>query len=135
MSNAVFATLFAPVFFLLFITPVGGWMRLSPLSQGMLTLLMPVIGLIMVLPMDVKHRKRATYFMTCEVLLAFATLVFDAIPGILIRINESVLDEIGVVPGVQPDWFPSPLRDQQLSGEILWVVAEVADLPILLVSL
>lgn len=26
---------------------------------------------------------------------------------------------------------PSPLRDQQLSGDLLWFIAEIADIPVL----
>ncbi|MBK5238159.1 MAG: cytochrome c oxidase assembly protein [Actinomycetales bacterium] len=28
-------------------------------------------------------------------------------------------------------WFPNPLRDQQLSGDLLWAIAEVVDIPVL----
>jgi cytochrome c oxidase assembly factor CtaG len=133
MSNAVFATLFALFFFLLFITPLGGSMRQSSTWQGFITVVTPLVGLFMILPMDVRRHKQATLFMTFELLIAFATLVLDAIPGILIRINEKVLDGVGQLGGLQPPWFPNPLRDQQLSGDILWVIAEVADVPILII--
>ena len=29
-------------------------------------------------------------------------------------------------------WFPSQLRDQQLSGDLLWFIAEVSDIPVLI---
>jgi len=38
---------------------------------------------------------------------------------------------VGTVAGVLPLWFPSPLRDQQLSGDLLWAIAEIVDIPVL----
>ena len=43
-----------------------------------------------------------------------------------------MLDGVGAVAGQLPAWFPGPLTDQHWSGDFLWSIAEVADLPILL---
>jgi cytochrome c oxidase assembly factor CtaG len=37
------------------------------------------------------------------------------------------------VAGPHPEWWPSPLRDQQLSGDLLWFIAELADVPVLII--
>jgi cytochrome c oxidase assembly factor CtaG len=34
--------------------------------------------------------------------------------------------------GNQPAWFPSPLRDQQLAGDLMWFLAETVDLPLII---
>jgi cytochrome c oxidase assembly factor CtaG len=66
-------------------------------------------------------------------LLAFVELVIDAIPGILIRLSGTVLDKLPAISGVHPIWWPSPIRDQQLSGDLLWFIAEIADIPVLII--
>ena len=68
--------------------------------------------------------------MTAEFLLAFVELMLDAIPGIVLRITNSVLDHATTM-AAGPAWFPSPLRDQHLAGDLLWFIAEVADVPVL----
>jgi cytochrome c oxidase assembly factor CtaG len=37
------------------------------------------------------------------------------------------------VLGSLPAWFPSSYHDQHLSGDLLWFIAEIADLPVLIV--
>ena len=55
----------------------------------------------------------------------------EAVPGIVLRITNHVLDG-SVVQAVGQPWFPSPLRDQHLAGDLLWFIAEVADVPVLI---
>jgi cytochrome c oxidase assembly factor CtaG len=57
--------------------------------------------------------------------------MLDAIPGIVLRITNPVLDGATVMVS-GPAWFPSPLRDQHLAGDLLWFIAEVADVPVLI---
>jgi putative membrane protein len=58
-------------------------------------------------------------------------LVLDAVPGIVLRLHKSLatsyFDHLAVHA-----WTPSHLHDQQTAGSVLWVVAEVIDLPFLL---
>ncbi len=68
--------------------------------------------------------------MTVEFLLAFVELLLDAVPGIVLRVSNHVLDG-SLVHAVGQPWFPSPLRDQHLAGDLLWFIAEVADVPVL----
>ena len=60
-----------------------------------------------------------------------AELVLDAIPGLLLRLNDGILDHAPAIVGRLPLWFPTPLHDQHLSGDLLWFIAEVADVPVL----
>jgi putative membrane protein len=57
--------------------------------------------------------------------------MLDAIPRLLLRLNDGVLDRAPAIVGRMPFWFPTPLHDQHLSGDLLWFIAEVADVPIL----
>jgi cytochrome c oxidase assembly factor CtaG len=131
-GNAVFAPIFALAAFSVFLTPIAGNLRESPLAGAILTVAVPIVGLLMVLPIVEHTTQRTSFFITVEFLLVFVELVIDAIPGILMRLNGSVLDGVGPVLGSLPDWFPNPLHDQHLAGDFLWFIAEVADLPVLI---
>lgn len=128
-GNAMFATLFAAGLFALLLTPLAHLARSSGVAQNALTLAVPVVGLAMVLPMVEDAGRRTSLFITVEFLLAFVELVLDAVPGILLRISDTLFD---TATAVGPSWFPSPLRDQHLSGDLLWFIAEIADVPVLI---
>jgi cytochrome c oxidase assembly factor CtaG len=131
-GNAVFAPVFAFAAFCVFLTPLAGSLRESPAAGGILTLGVPLVGLLMVLPIVEHTTQRTSFFITVEFLLVFVELVMDAIPGILLRLNDSVLDKVGPVLGAVPGWFPNALHDQHLSGDLLWFIAEIADVPVLI---
>jgi cytochrome c oxidase assembly factor CtaG len=133
MGNAIFAPVVALVGFCLFLTPLAAALRLDPGWQVAITIGVPLAGLLMVLPVSDSGLVRTSLFITAEFMLAFVELVLDAIPGILLRLNETVLDHAPAVLGVLPPWFPSPLHDQHLSGDFLWFIAEIADIPVLIV--
>ena len=132
LGNAVVEPLVTVMIFAIFLTPIAGVLRLSPIGQGVITILIPAIGLLLVLPLIEYSSHRTAFFVTVEFLLAFVALIIDAIPGIAIRISGTVLDGLGTVAGAHPVWYPGPLRDQQLSGDLLWFIAELADVPVLI---
>ncbi len=132
MGNAVFGPVFALAAFSVFLTPLSGVLRASPVAQDALGVLVPVVGLIMVLPLTELVVARTGLFIAAEFLLAFVELVLDAVPGIVLRLNDVILDHAAPVTAAVPWWFPSPVRDQQLSGDLLWFIAEIADIPILI---
>lgn len=131
-GNAVFAPMFALAAFLVFLTPVAGMLRENPVSAGIMTVAIPVVGLLMVLPVVEHTTQRTSFFITVEFLLVFAELLVDAIPGILLRLNNTVLDRAPAVMGSLPSWFPTAYHDQHLSGDLLWFIAEVVDVPVLI---
>jgi cytochrome c oxidase assembly factor CtaG len=63
-------------------------------------------------------------------LIAFVELIADAVPGILLRLHTTVIGASVHLSAV-PAWVPTPLRDQQLSGDVLWFIGEAIDLPFL----
>ena len=133
LGNAVIAPLVTVAIFSIFMTPLAGILRTSVIGRGAITVIIPLIGLLLVLPLIEYSAHRTAFFVTVEFLLAFVELVIDAIPGIVIRITGTVLDGVGAIAGAHPVWFPSPLRDQQLSGDLLWFIAEIADVPVLII--
>jgi putative membrane protein len=133
LGNAVVEPFVTVLIFAVFLTPLAGDLRLSPFGQAGVTVLIPAIGLLLVLPLIEYSERRTAFFVTVEFLLAFVALIIDAIPGILIRLSGTVLDGLGAVAGAHPSWYPNPLRDQQLSGDLLWFIAELADVPVLII--
>ena len=132
VGNAVFAPLFALAAFSIFLTPIAGVLRQSPVAEASVGVIVPLIGLLMVLPITELTRQRTSFFIAAEFLLAFVELVVDAIPGIVLRLNDVILDRVPAAVGNLPAWFPSVLHDQHLSGDYLWFIAELADIPILI---
>jgi putative membrane protein len=132
VGNAVFAPVFALAAFSVFLTPLAGSLRESSTAGAILTIAVPVIGLLMVLPIVEPASQRTSFYITVEFLLVFAELVMDAIPGILLRLNNHILDGLGTIAGAVPLWFPSAYHDQHLSGDFLWFIAEIADVPVLI---
>ena len=132
-GNAVFAPLFALAAFMVFLTPLAGVVRQSSAGEAIISIAVPVIGLLMVLPIIEHTTQSSSFIITVEFMLVFVELVIDAIPGILLRLNDSILDHVGPVLGQLPAWFPSSYHDQHLSGDFLWFIAEIADLPVLIV--
>jgi cytochrome c oxidase assembly factor CtaG len=133
LGNAVVEPFVTVLIFAVFLTPVAGALRLSPFGQAGVTILIPVVGLLLVLPLIEYSERRTAFFVTVEFLLAFVALIIDAIPGILLRLSGTVLDGLGSVAGAHAAWYPNPLRDQQLSGDLLWFIAEAADVPVLII--
>ena len=133
LGNAMFAPLVAIGTFLVFLTPLAATLRGSGLWQAIVTVLIPLVGVLMAMPLTADGMVRTSLFITAEFMLAFVELVMDAIPGILLRLNETVLDHAPALAGTLPAWFPSPLHDQHLSGDFLWFIAEVADIPVLII--
>lgn len=133
-GNAMFGAIFSAALFALFLTPVAGIARGAPAIDAALTIVVPVVGLLMVLPITEDAGNRSSLFITAEFLLAFVELLIDAIPGIVLRLSPAILDH-GPRIVMALSWWPSPLRDQQLAGDLLWCIAEGADLPIIVLLL
>jgi putative membrane protein len=133
VGNAVFEPLFTLAVFLVFLTPIAAFLRVDPVSQNVVSIVIPIVGLLMVAPIMEDTRKHQAVYLAFEFMIAFAALIFDAVPAILLRLNTTVLDHLPSAVGILPGWFPSALRDQQLSGDYLWFLAEVADIPVIII--
>jgi cytochrome c oxidase assembly factor CtaG len=130
-GNAVVAPLVPLVLFLLFLTPIAGALRTTPVGEAAITALVPLIGLLLAVALLEETGSRSGTFFVAEFLLGFVLLIADALPGILLRLAAGVVDGVHG-QALQAAWVPSPLRDQQLAGDLLWFFAEVGDLPALI---
>jgi cytochrome c oxidase assembly factor CtaG len=131
LGNAIVAPLVALVLFGLLLTPFAATLRGSSVWAVVITVTVPALGFGLLAPLSEPGVLRSSTFVTAEFLLAFVELMIDAVPGIVLRITNHVLDG-SVVQAVGQPWFPSPLRDQHLAGDLLWFIAEVADIPVLI---
>lgn len=132
LSSALFAPLFAMGVFSVFLTPFSGTLRQSLLAQDLITVLLPLLGLVMVLPIIEQTGLRTSFSMTIQFMLLFVELLADSIPAILLRLADTVTDGIPTITGAIPGWFPSALHDQHLAADLLWFIVEAADVPLLI---
>lgn len=133
LGNAMFATILVAAAFCVFLTPLAGLLRTSPVIGEGIGVVALTVGLLLVVPLMALTGIHTTTFLAVEFMLAFVELVVDSIPGILLRLNDHVVD--GVTAATGAGWWPNPLRDQHLAGDLLWFIAEVADVPILIILL
>ena len=133
LGNAMFATIFVAAAFCVFLTPLAGVLRTSPAIGEAVGVVALMIGLLLVVPLMALTGVHTSTFLAVEFLLAFVELVIDSIPGILLRLNDNVVDGVAAATGA--GWWPNALHDQHLAGDLLWFIAEVADVPILILLL
>ncbi|MDP5227295.1 MULTISPECIES: cytochrome c oxidase assembly protein [Arthrobacter] len=136
LSHPVVAPLLGLALFASLLGPGLYTMRSSAVASVLLTLLAPLLGLLLVLPaLEGEERPASSAVMVVAFIYVFIELLADAIPGIMLRLSPTVLDGVtGAVQGALP-WFPGALRDQQLAGDLLWFVAEVVDLPLIILMM
>jgi cytochrome c oxidase assembly factor CtaG len=58
-------------------------------------------------------------------------LVLDAVPGIVLRLHTHPVTDFFAHRALH-SWSPGRMHDQHIAGAIVWCVAEVIDLPFLL---
>jgi len=131
LSNTLVAALLGLAMFTVFLTPFFYVLRTNPAADVILTLLVPAMGLLMTVPI-MEDGGHAGSLIVVEFIFVFIELLADAVPGVLMRLSPGILDGATSVLGNQPGWFPSPLRDQQLAGDLMWFLAEIVDLPLII---
>ncbi|MCY0906224.1 cytochrome c oxidase assembly protein [Arthrobacter sp. H14-L1] len=133
LSNTIVAALLGLTMFTVFLTPLFYPLRTSPGADAVLTLVVPLMGLLMTVPIIEEGAAGAvSALIVVEFIYVFIELVADAIPGIMMRMSPQILDGAAVPLLNHPGWLPNPLRDQQLAGDLLWFLAEIVDLPLII---
>jgi putative membrane protein len=116
----------------LFFGPLPGWSVQSPPVAWLVALAATVVGCVIVLPALDVQEVRTSVLVGLAMTVGFFELLLDAIPGIVLRLQthqaSTFFDERQL-----HSWSPRWLHDQQLAGAVLWTVAEVLDLPFLVV--
>lgn len=133
LSNTIVAALLGLAMFTLFLTPLFHPLRTSPIWDMVLTLLVPLMGMLMAVPIiEDGSTKDVSSLIVVEFIYVFIELVADAVPGVLMRISPQILDGATLPLTGHPAWLPNPLRDQQLAGDLLWFLAEIVDVPLII---
>jgi putative membrane protein len=116
----------------LFFGPLPGWSVQFPVVAWLVAFGVTVLGCVIVLPaLDVRE-VRTSVLVGLAMTVGFFELLLDAIPGIVLRLQthraSTFFDHRH-----EHGWSPGWLHDQQAGGAVLWTVAEVLDLPFLVV--
>jgi cytochrome c oxidase assembly factor CtaG len=116
--------------FVLFFGPLPGWAISAPPVGWLVQLALLIIGGLMVLPLVGLDEDATSLAVGLSLALGSFELVLDALPGVLLRLHNSL------VTGwfdhrARHSWTPDALHDQRVAGAVLWCVAEIIDLPFL----
>jgi len=132
VSNSFGAPLLGLALFSTFLTPAFFTLRTDPVAGALLTLGVPLLGMLMALPIiEESDFQRSSAYLTLEFMFVFIELLIDAVPGILLSLNGQVLDHVMSVSNPLW-WFRDALQDQQFAGNLLWFICEVLDLPLII---
>jgi putative membrane protein len=114
----------------LFFGPLSGWaIGIAPVGW-MLHIAVVVVGGLVVLPFVGVEDDPSSLAVGLSLAIGSFELVLDAIPGIVLRLSNSLVTSYFAHREVHA-WTRSALRDQHLAGTIVWCVSEVIDLPFL----
>jgi cytochrome c oxidase assembly factor CtaG len=131
VANPLIGPALVPVLsFVLFFGPVPEWAVRSEWFGWLLQLVLLVVGGLMVLPLVGLDDDASSLAVGLSLAIGSFELVLDALPGVVLRLRE------GLVTGwfdhrARYAWTPDALHDQRVAGAILWCVAEIIDLPFL----
>lgn len=114
-----------------FFGPLPAWAITTPAFGWLLQPCLVMLGGVMLLPLLGIDERPSGMAMALTLAIGSLELVLDAIPGIVLRLQRSLASSYFDYRALHP-WSASHLHDQQTAGSVLWVVAEIIDLPFLL---
>ena len=110
--------------------PVPGWAAQHAAVGWLVQLVLVLLGALIVLPLVIAVDTATSVAVGIAVAVGFVELLIDAVPGIVLRLSTHPASSFFAhrLPLAQaPAW----LHDQQIGGGVLWCVAELLDLPFL----
>jgi cytochrome c oxidase assembly factor CtaG len=116
----------------LFFGPLPRWSVATPAFGWVEQLLVLAVGALIVLPLVGADGPRTSLAVGLALAIGSFELVLDAVPGIALRLHRTLSTSYFDVRAVH-GWSPAALRDQQTAGSVLWCVAELLDLPFLII--
>lgn len=131
VANPLIGPALVPVLsFVLFFGPVPEWAVRFGWFDVLLQLALLVVGGLMVLPLVGLDEDATSLAVGLSLAIGTFELVLDALPGVILRLRS------GLVTGwfdhrAEHPWTPDALHDQRVAGAILWCIAELIDLPFL----
>ena len=115
----------------LFFGPLPGWTIEAPPVGWLVQLAVLALGSLIVLPLLDAQELRASLAVGLGLAIGFVELLLDAIPGIVLRLQTHLSSNFGEFR-VHRLWSGSALHDQQNAGTVLWSVAELLDIPFMI---
>ena len=116
--------------FVLFFGPLPAWtIQYRPVGW-LVQLALLVVGALIALPLVGLDEDATSLAVGLSLAIGSFELVLDALPGIIMRLHTSLVTSWFDHRTVHP-WSPDALRDQQVAGAVLWTIAEIIDLPFL----
>lgn len=116
---------------ILFFGPLPGWAISERPVGWVLPLFVLAAGSLVVLRLIGLQSTPTSLAVGLALAIGSFELVLDAVPGIALRLHRSTSTTF-FDHRLAHVWAQSPVHDQQLAGSILWCVAELVDLPFLL---
>jgi putative copper resistance protein D len=117
---------------LLFFGGIGEWAVRSTAAGWLLHVVLLLVGAVIALPLVDVEDPRSSLAVGATVALGAIELLVDAVPGIVLRLETHLM--IPFFGTGRPAWATGALHDQQISGAIMWTVAELLDLPFLVLT-
>jgi putative membrane protein len=114
----------------LFFGPVPGWAITWAPAGWLLQLGLLVVGGLMVLPLVGLDETASSLAVGLSLAIGSFELVLDALPGVVLRLHQALVTS-WFDHRDRHAWTPDALHDQRIAGAILWCVAELIDLPFL----
>jgi putative membrane protein len=114
----------------LFFGPLPRWAIDVPVFGWIEQLLVLLVGALIVLPLVGTDELPSSLRVGLALAIGSFELVLDAVPGIALRLHRTLSTSYFDARAVHP-WTPGALHDQQTAGSVLWCVAELLDLPFL----
>jgi putative membrane protein len=115
----------------LFFGPLPGWAIDQPALGWVLPVLIVAAGALIVLPLVSTDDQRGSMAVALALTIGVFELLLDAVPGIALRLQTNLVTNYFDFRTAHT-WAPTALHDQQLGGAVLWCVAELIDVPFLL---
>lgn len=120
------------VCFLTLFGPVPGWAVSHPFVNNLLGFALVMAGAMVALPLLDVRDGAASVAVGAAMAVGLLELLTDAIPGIVMRFQTRLSSTYFVHRPTRP-WTLAPLSDQRRAGGILWALAELIDLPFLVI--
>jgi cytochrome c oxidase assembly factor CtaG len=116
--------------FVLFFGPLPGATIESRPVGWLVQLALLAVGALMVLPLVGLDEDATSLAVGLALAIGTFELVLDALPGVILRLHTTLVTGWFDHRAVHP-WTPDALRDQRVAGGVLWCIAEIIDLPFL----
>ena len=111
---------------------LGAFAVSSVWAGGLVHLLLLAAGVLVALPLVDLDDQRSSLAVGLSLAVGFVELILDAFPGIALRFQTHMTVVHFALD--RPAFSPVPIDDQHIAGGILWVLAEVLDLPFLILA-